>query len=60
MKLREYRRKIGKSMKQVGKAVGLSEAQISRIERGVSQPSPKAVRRIAEWSLDAVRYEDFQ
>jgi transcriptional regulator with XRE-family HTH domain len=48
-KIREYRKKKGITMKELGKAVGVSESTISLYETGKHEPDLLTIGRIADF-----------
>lgn len=48
-KIREYRKKKGVTMKELGKAVGVSESTISLYETGKHEPDLLTLGRIADF-----------
>lgn len=47
MGLRELRRERGLTLEAVGFLAGLDQATVSRIERGLVEPSPETIVRLA-------------
>lgn len=59
MNLHRYLEETKETDAAFGARAGLSQSQISRLRRGVSQPSFEAIRKIATASEGAVRAEDW-
>jgi transcriptional regulator with XRE-family HTH domain len=52
--LRAYRNALGISFADAAVAIGISQAQLSRIETRKQLPQPDVILRIAEWTKNRV------
>ncbi len=59
MKLRDYIKKIGKTVEQVASDLQVSAAAVSRWQSGKAMPRPDEMRKIMRWSAGKVTANDF-
>jgi transcriptional regulator with XRE-family HTH domain len=57
LNLREIRKQLGLTMKQVARLTGISEPLVCLIESGARRPSVKVAKRLSE--VYGIRWEDF-
>jgi len=58
MKLKKYRKKIGKTQHQCAKELDITVVYFSDLERGVFEPSKKLTQKIIKWSDNAITLKD--